>query len=235
MASSPWGESVIQEVQNDKMMALKTMDAERLRYYDISPTVSERSAVFPGDTPFRRSLDMCFFQGHHLCLSHVETTLHIGAHADAPSHYRPEGETIDARPLELYLGPCQVLAAGAAAGARILPEGLGAEITAPRLLLKTGSFPDPDCWREDFNSLSPELVDFAAARGVRLIGIDTPSIDPHDSKALESHQAAFRHDMAVLEGLVLDHVPEGRYELIALPLKLKGSDASPVRAILVQK
>jgi arylformamidase len=100
------------------------------------------------------------------------------------------------------------------------------------VLLATGTFPDPNVFNEDFAAFSAELVDHLAARGVRLIGIDTPSVDPFPSKELPAHQACLRHDMAVLEGLLLAHVPEGVYELIALPLPLAGFDGSPVRAIL---
>ena len=101
-------------------------------------------------------------------------------------------------------------------------------------MLKTDSFPDPTNFNEDFNSLSPQLVDFLRAQDVVMIGIDTPSIDPFTDKSLESHQAVAKHDMAVLEGLALAHVDPGIYTLIALPLRLLGADASPVRAALLQ-
>jgi arylformamidase len=111
-------------------------------------------------------------------------------------------------------------------------------ILAPRLLFKTGSFPDanayPERFESDFNALSSELIDTLAAQGVVLFGIDTPSIDSADSKTLEAHQAVYRNDAAVLEGLQLKHVPDGVYNLIALPLKLEGADASPVRAVLLR-
>ena len=105
-------------------------------------------------------------------------------------------------------------------------------ITIIGVLLATGTFPHPEQFNEDFAALSPELVEALHRQGVRLIGIDTPSVDPFPSKELPAHQAFLRRDMAILEGLVLKDVPEGVYELIALPLKLVGFDASPVRAIL---
>ena len=108
-----------------------------------------------------------------------------------------------------------------------------APIVAPRVLLRTGTFPDPDAWNADFAALSPELVAWLHERGVRLVGLDTPSVDPQDDRLLESHTAIAARDMAILEGVVLDHVPPGVYTLIALPLKLAGADASPVRAVLV--
>jgi len=119
-----------------------------------------------------------------------------------------------------------------ARGRRILPEDLPGPVTHERILLATGTYPDPQRFHTDFAALSPALVDHLAQHKVKLVGIDTPSVDLFDSKDLPSHQACLRHDLAILEGIVLDSVPEGVYELIALPLKLVGFDASPVRAIL---
>lgn len=200
---------------------------------DISPPVSAKTAVFPGDKPFERTVALAFAQGGNLELSAIHSTVHVGAHTDAPSHYHPDGAAIDARALHYYLGPCQVISVSLPRGQRIQRKDLGA-IAAPRVLLHTGSFPDPDRWNGDFNALSPELVHALHAEGVVLVGIDTPSVDLADDKVLESHRAIFAHDMAVLEGIVLDKVPDGRYTLCALPLKLVGADASPVRAVLVR-
>jgi len=200
---------------------------------DISPLVSPRIAVWPGDTPFQRTVNLSIAAGANLELSHITGTVHLGAHADAPSHYVHPGEDIAQRSLDRYYGPCQVMAVRATPGARLYPSDLTGPITAPRLLLHTGSFPDPDHWNTDFCSLSPALVTFLHARGVGLVGIDTPSIDPFDSKALESHAAVAACDMAILEGLVLSHVADGAYTLVALPLRIEGADASPVRAALI--
>lgn len=205
----------------------------RAKYLDISPALRPATAVFPGDTPFKRSVNLSFKEGSHLDLSDIHTTLHIGAHADAPSHYHATGASIEKRDLSLYLGPCQVIEVSCAPSARIRPEDVLVKVEAPRVLFKTNSFSDPDQWKNDFNSLSPELVHELAQQGVRLIGIDTPSIDPATDKEIQSHQAIFAHDMAVLEGIVLTDVPVGLYHLIALPLKIEGADASPVRAILL--
>ena len=112
------------------------------------------------------------------------------------------------------------------------PDVINAEITKPRVLLATGTYPDTGTFNTDFAALSPELVDWLAARGVNLVGVDTPSVDPADSKGLPAHKAFLKNDVYILEGLVLADVPEGRYELIALPLKLAGFDASPIRAVL---
>ena len=176
---------------------------------------------------------MCIDGGDHLELSSIRTTVHLGAHADAPSHYIKGGQGIGERSLDYYYGPCQVMEVGTAPGQRILPGDLKGALQAPRLLLKTGSYRDPQSFHEGFTSLSPELVDHAHDAGVILIGVDTPSVDPFSDKVLESHQALARHDMANLEGLVLDTVEPGQYTLIALPLRILAADASPVRAVLL--
>ena len=200
--------------------------------YDITPPVTPRLGVWPGDTPPTREVLLDQARGDTVTLSTLHATVHLGAHADAPTHYALDGQDIAARPLDLYLGECEVIRVEAARGTRMGPEVLPPGPRAPRVLFATGTFPDPTRWNTDFAALSRELVDTLAAAGVRLVGVDTPSVDLFDSKDLEAHLAIHRHDMAILEGLVLDGVPAGRYELIALPLRLAGRDASPVRAIL---
>ena len=206
-----------------------------MKIWDISPLVSKETAVFPGDVEFSRDVSMDFTKGNHLTLSSIATTLHIGAHTDASNHYHAKGKGIDARNLEIYLGPCQVIEVSVPKSARLFPKDIATPITAPRVLFRTNSFPNPNQWNNDFNSLSPELIEWLAEKKVCLVGIDTPSVDPADSKGLESHQAIFKNDLAILEGIVLDKVSPGNYTLVALPLKLQDADASPVRAILLEK
>lgn len=199
---------------------------------DISPVLSPRTAVFPGDVPLSRQVALSIAAGANIDLSSITTTVHIGAHADAPNHYVAGGADIATRPLDRYYGPCEVVRVDVPRGGRIRPADLAARVRAPRVLFHTGTFPDPNVWNTDFAALSPELIDTLAEWGVRLVGIDTPSIDLADDKVLNTHLAVARHDLAVLEGVVLDHVPPGLYQLIALPLRLEGADASPVRAVL---
>lgn len=140
-------------------------------------------------------------------------------------------EAVDLAP---YYGPCQVMRVAIARGERIRPSHLKGDIRAPRVLFHTGTFPDPEAWNTDFASLSPELIEHLHDQGVILVGLDTPSVDPFDSKALESHQALRRTGMRNLEGLVLDAVPDGLFTLAAFPLCIEGADASPVRAVLIE-
>lgn len=200
---------------------------------DITPVVSPDLAVWPGDVPFSRSVALDIASGANITLSSITATVHLGAHTDAPSHYAAGGQTIEQRPLDYYVGPCEVIWVGVGRGERVRPEHLPGPVRAPRVLIRTGSYPDPRRFNEDFAALSPDLVEHLADQGVRLVGIDTPSIDLCHDKALQTHLAVARRDLAILEGIVLDAVPAGLYTLVALPLPLLGADASPVRAVLL--
>jgi arylformamidase len=214
-------------------------DISKRSYIDISPVIHEKLGVFPGDVEFSRAVTLDFKQGHNLLLSSIRTTLHLGAHADAPNHYDADGRGIAERDLTPYFGECLVVRAKVARSVRVGLSHFNADVQTraawpERVLVYTGSFPDPDNWNSDFCSFEPEFLEFLALKGVRLVGIDTPSVDPESSKKLEAHQILKKHNMSVLEGLVLNHVNEGIYQLIALPLAIKGADASPVRAILLR-
>ncbi len=200
--------------------------------FDITPAISESLAVWPGDTPPTREVLCDIADGSNVTLSTLRATVHLGAHADGPNHYGLGAPSIDERSLDYYLGRCQVVRVDASPKERITPAMIPDTIRAERILLATGTFPDPNNFNEDFAALSPALVDTFHERGVKLIGIDTPSVDLFDSTDIPAHQAFLRNDMAILECLALKNVPAGDYELIALPLKLVGFDGSPVRAVL---
>jgi arylformamidase len=203
-----------------------------MRIYDITPPISPKLGVWPGDTAPSREVLLEISAGATVTLSTLRATVHLGAHADAPNHYADGAPSIEQRSLEYYLGRCQVVRVAAARGSRVASTNLSTPITAPRVLIDTGSFPDPMNWNNDFAGLDPALIDDLHHCGVRLIGLDSPSVDVMDSKDLPAHKRFLANDMAILEGLVLRDVPVGEYELIALPLPLVGFDASPVRAIL---
>lgn len=204
-------------------------------YYDISPLISENTAVFPGDQPYKRTVHCDVANGDGYTTSSLLTTVHLGAHTDAPNHYAADGKGIDERNLDYYLGKCQVISVTAKPTPYrlTLADVEQVEIKAPRVLFHTGSFPNPDQWCDNFTALSAELIHHLAKNFVSLVGIDTPSVDPAEDKTLQSHHAINEHNMAILEGIVLTNVPDGIYTLISLPLKLKDADASPVRAILL--
>ena len=200
--------------------------------YDITPSITPTLAVWPGDTPPTREVLLDMALGHNLTLSTLRGTVHLGAHADAPSHYGSDEPSIEAVDLARYVGLCQVMRVRVDRGTRISIEGLTDKVRATRLLIATGTYPNPEQFAEDFAALEPALIDALADRGVTLVGVDTPSVDLFTSKDLPAHHACLRRDVSILEGLVLEGVAEGMYELIALPLKLVGFDASPVRAVL---
>jgi len=200
--------------------------------YDISPTLTSRTAVWPGDTPLSREVLADMKQGANITLSTLRATVHLGAHADGANHYGKDAPGIEARRLEHYLGPCQVVDARANPRTRITLPDLVGNIREKRVLIRTGTYPDFESFSEDFAALDPSLIETLGRRGVATIGVDTPSVDLFDSKDLPAHKAFLENNMAILENLDLRNVPAGTYELIALPLPLEGFDASPVRAVL---
>ncbi len=201
------------------------------RLWDISQPLRPGLPVWPGDTAFAQAGTWQMGQGSPVNVSAITMSTHSGAHADAPLHYASNAPDIASVDLAPYLGECVVVDARGA-GPLILPEHLPDLTGVERVLFRTfATFPH-DAWVDETTAIAPQTVDVLAAAGVRLVGLDGPSIDPQTSKTMDAHLAVLRHDVRVLEGLVLDAVPPGRYELIALPLAIIGGDASPVRAVL---
>lgn len=201
--------------------------------WDISPAISPATPVWPGDTPVSVERVWRIEAGSPVNVARLTLSPHTGAHADAPLHYDAHGVPIGAVPLDAYLGPCRVIDCRGAAPL-VTPEQIAGALAGapPRVLLRTYAAAPQDAWDSAFCAVAPAAIDLLAAHGVRLVGIDTPSLDPQASKTMDSHGRIRAHGMAILEGLVLDAVPAGDYELIALPLKFATLDASPVRAVL---
>jgi arylformamidase len=200
---------------------------------DISPPLSTRTPTWPGDTPFQQQAVWQLNADCPVNVGRVTLSPHTGAHADAPFHYAADGIAIGAVPLDYYLGPARVIDCLGAAPL-VQPEHVAHALAQvpPRVLLRTYAHAPLTEWDSAFCAVAPATIDLLAAHGVRLIGIDTPSLDPQESKTLDAHHAVERHRMAILEGLVLDAAAAGDYELIALPLRFAELDASPVRAVL---
>jgi arylformamidase len=203
------------------------------RLWDISPPVQPGAPVFPGDTPYAQQWAATIAPGCPVNVSTLTLSPHVGAHADAPLHYDPRGIAVGALDLEPYLGRCRVVHA-IARGPLVTWQHIAHAMhdVPPRVLVRTYERAPVDRWDPLLAAFAPETLERLADAGVRLVGIDTASIDPAASKTLDSHQVIRRRGVRVLENLVLDAVPEGDYELIALPLKLMTADASPVRAVL---
>ena len=202
------------------------------RLWDISPTVSPASPIFPGDEPYSLRWTAQLGPGCPVNLSALTMSPHVGAHADAPLHYANGAASAAEVDLAAYIGPCRVIhAIGCGSLIRIEHLMHAANALPERVLVRCNEGAD-ETWNPAFTAYAPETISWLADRGVQLVGIDSQSVDPADSKTLDSHQRLLRLDLRVLENLVLDEVPEGDYELIALPLKLAGACASPVRAVL---
>jgi arylformamidase len=201
--------------------------------WDISQPIRPGLPVWPGDTEVGFERTWALGPGCPVNVSKITVSTHTGTHADAPFHYDAAGIGAEALELSRYLGPCRVVDARGS-GPAVRPEHVAAALEGapPRVLFRTFDAFPADRWRSDFTAVSEALIEALAAQGVVLVGTDAPSLDPETSKEMAAHHAVRRHGLSILEGLVLDDVPPGDYELIALPLPLQGLDASPVRAVL---
>ena len=204
------------------------------RIWDITQPLRTGIPVWPGDTEYSEARTWQLTADCPVNVSKFCLSTHTGTHADAPLHYDVAGQPIGAVALDTYVGLCRVidlsLLTGTVSSEQLRP--LATELPPPRVLIRTYRTAPQVKWDAEFRAIAAEAIDLLASLGVVLVGTDTPSLDPQESKTMDAHHAIRRHGMAILEGLVLDDVPAGDYELIALPLKLATLDASPVRAIL---
>jgi len=200
------------------------------RLYDLSRPLTATTACWPGDVPFSFRLGWRIRDGASVNVGAVETSVHTATHCDAPYHYDDAGRTVDRLPLETFVGPAWIVdVRGRDRWLDRLTDLDFAE--TPRILFHTGGWPDTTRFPDRVPAMEPHLPDWLADRGVVLVGVDLPSVDPLDSKTLDRHHALGRRRIVIVEGLWLAEVPEGRYELIALPLKIEAADGSPVRAV----
>ena len=203
-----------------------------MRFIDITHPHANSLAPWPGDTPFDFRFVARLRDGASCNVGKLTCSIHTGTHADAPFHYNDAGATIDALLPELFIGPARVLVAssGGEIGREVF-EGLDAQAT-PRVLLRTNHCDDKSVFPSHIPTLAPDVPAWLGAQGVRLIGLDLPSVDQVDSKSLPIHHALDAAGIVILENLDLRSAPPGLYELIALPLKIAGADGSPIRAVL---
>jgi arylformamidase len=210
----------------------RTMDRpkEMKGWVDVSRVVSGSTAVFPGDTPFSREYVMSIEGGDSCNTSTIRLSSHTGTHVDAPSHFVDGAPGVDQITVDTFVGRCRVVHVKEARCIRPADVKKLDMKKEERLLFRTPRAPGDDEWRDDFTYLSVDAA--RALSGLRLVGIDTPSVDPKNSKTLEAHKILFENGVAILESLNLEGVPEGVYDLIALPLRIAGGEASPVRAVI---
>lgn len=205
-----------------------------VRLIDISRSLNPSIAVWPGDTPFEIRRMASLAEGASVNLTTLIVSAHTGTHVDAPYHFMPDGATMEAVDLSTYWGPAQVVTVAKEFGPLGPADFAHVDLTrAPRLLVHSAaSSTDPKQFHEAFVYPSPELADFLGAQGIILYGADAPSMDAHDSTTMPGHKALYRNGILILEGLDLSNAPDGLYELVAMPLPVRGGDGSPVRAVL---
>ncbi len=204
-------------------------------WIDISQRLDEKVAVWPGDTPFSYRVNWSKEESGSVNVGQITMSTHTGTHIDAPFHFDNEGKRVLDLDLDIYIGPARVIylpnktKIGVDELQSVNLEGV------TRLLIYTGFWKNRTVFPEAIPHIEPELASYLSERGIRLIGVDLPSVDPLDSKELPAHHELTRHGIHILEGIVLDHVAPGDYELIALPLPLAEADGSPVRAVLKKR
>ena len=200
---------------------------------DISQLLHPALPGWPGEPGFALDRHAAIGPGCPVNTARLTLSTHAGTHADAPLHYHADGQASADTALEPYVGECVVVdARGRGAAVGLGDVDWAALNGARRVLFRTYERFPQQAWDADFTAISAEVIERLGAQGVVLVGTDAASLDPQDSKTMDAHHAVRRHDMRILEGLVLDSVAPGRYELIALPLRIAGADASPVRAVL---
>lgn len=199
---------------------------------DISRPLRNGTPTWPGDTAFSYEVSWSKEQSGSVNVGKLTMSIHTGTHIDSPFHFDNDGRKVMDLDLQLYMGPARMI--DVAGRPSIGAEDLAAYDLegVTRLLLRTSSWTNPDEFPAEITHLRADMAPFLHARGIRLIGVDVPSVDPLDSKELAAHHGLHAHDIHILEGLALEHVAPGDYELIALPLPLTEADGSPVRAVL---
>ncbi len=203
-------------------------------FYDITRTIRPSTAIWEGDTSYAVNQLLSIAGGSTVNLTTLSLSAHTGTHADAPYHYEDDGVKAAQLPLQAYMGKALVVSITKIEGV-FTPQDFAHVnlVGGERLLIHTPlSELGDEVLVKEFAGLGIELIEHLARLGYVLIGTDAISVDPYTSKTLDAHHALRRHNILNLESLTLAGVPDGVYELIALPLKLEGACASPVRAIL---
>lgn len=202
------------------------------KWIDITQPLTNDIAHWPGDAPFTYETTVTKAQSGSVNIGRITSSTHTGTHVDAPFHFLNDGKRILDLDIDRYIGPCKVI--DVSAYQAIDETALKQTLTSAteRVLIKTALPNHPQRFPEDVPPITPGAAAYMASLGVKLVGVDVPSVDPVDSKELAGHHALFQHDIYILENVMLDHVAVGDYELIALPLALKEADGSPVRAVI---
>jgi arylformamidase len=212
-----------------------------MKIWDISRTLSNDLAEWPGDEPCHFQLTREKTTGESVNLGAISMSVHNGTHADAPFHFDTNGESIEKAPLETYLGRATVVDLAQAFSHSKEKHLITIEDLRPsaeqiaatsRLLVKTGRWSDSTVFPNQIPVIAADVPAWLQKNGVKLLGMDLPSVDEIDSKSLQNHHALARAGIAIVESLDLSEVASGIYQFAALPLKIAGGDGAPMRAIL---
>lgn len=214
-----------------------------MKIWDVSRTLADDLAPWPGDEPFHFRLTRTIAEGAVVNIGAISTSVHNGTHADARFHFDSSGPTIDQVHLETYFGQALVVDLSkdfSNSGKNLietsdLQKHEDAIVQAPRLLIKTGVWPDSTIFPKRIPVIASGAAEWMQARGVKLLGLDLPSVDTIDAKVLNNHHALARAGIAIIESLDLGGVEPGVYDFAALPLKISAGDGAPVRAVLWRK
>ncbi|WP_099157639.1 arylformamidase [Virgibacillus ndiopensis] len=203
------------------------------KWIDITQPLTSNIAHWPGDTPFSYELTYSKENTGSVNIGQITSSVHIGTHVDAPFHFDNNGATIDQLDVNLYIGKATVIDVSNVE--KITPELLQSfnwDSDVTRVLLRTALPNNPKRFPKEMPALDPAIATFLHEKGVKLLGVDMPSVDAPDSKDLATHHALYTHGIYILENIMLDQISPGHYELIALPLAIQGADGSPVRAVI---
>ncbi len=206
-------------------------------FIDITLPLSGDLPVWPGSTGFDLQQTQSMAAGDRVNETRLETNIHFGTHIDAPLHYIEDGCPVDRLALDVMIGPAVVayLPSCPAVTASEL-ETLGLPNETKRLLLHTDNSRlwanGEKSFQEDFVALTEDGAQWVVDHGIDLIGIDYLSVQPF-SDGPGVHKILLENDTIVLEGLNLNAVEAGCYELVCLPLRLVGAEGAPARAVLI--
>ncbi|WP_082232553.1 arylformamidase [Halobacillus massiliensis] len=206
-----------------------------MKWIDISMSLNSQTPPWPGDEPFQYKLTWAMEDTGSVNVGQFQASNHIGTHIDAPFHYDSNGEKAASLPLDRFAGDVLVINMenkDKISAADLEPFDYK---NVEKVIFRTLSWKDRSVFPSSYTVIGEDAGPFLKQKGVHLIGIDTPSVDPETSKDLPGHHSLYGADILILEGLVLDHVAPGIYELAAFPLKMEDADGSPVRAVLKQK
>lgn len=205
-----------------------------MMWKDITQMLDDDIAHWPEDTPFSYARTVTKAESGSVNIGKIEMSTHIGTHIDAPFHFDDRGATVDALDINRYIGAATVIAVDG--GRTITLEDIEPyRIEGTTLLIRTKDRTERTVFPESIPVLEKRVVEHIASHGIRLFGIDVTSVDDIDSKTLDIHHLLYERDIMILENAVLDDIEPGYYDFVALPLKLRGADGSPVRAALRRK